>query len=184
MLGPLAQTVGQTFKAHAHHAAGRRGHEQLAEERHTGTGCITDELDDGRHITPSEDLQPLLGRDGGDGRLDAGTLIAITGQEGDSRGIGASGWQLEVHDLTQEGIRDLGEDAGSVAHHRVGPGRTAVLKVAQGCHCVVDDVVPCTAAHGRDKRDPACVVLELGAVQPLVRRLGRKKRRNHVRHRP
>ena len=74
---------------------------------------------------------------------------------------------------------DLGEDAGSVTDQRVRSGCTAMLEVAQRRHGVVDDVVPCAAAHGRNERDTARIVLELGVVQPLVRRLSREKRRDH-----
>ena len=83
--------------------------------------------------------------------------------------------QLEVDDLAQERVGDLGEDARAVTHERVGAGGAPVLQVAQGGQGVVDDVVPGAAAHRGDERDPAGVVLVLGAVEPLVCWLWRRR---------
>ena len=172
MLGPLAQAERQPLQAQAHDPARGGGHEELAEDRHAVAGDLADQLDRHRHVTPAEDPQALLGGERLD-RGDRGGPLGVVGrQEGDARGVGPARREVEVDDLAQERVGDLGEDAGTVTDQRVGAGGTAVLQVAQGGQGMVDDVVPGTATHRGHERDTAGVVLVLRPVEALVCRLG------------
>ena len=184
VLGALAQAVGQPVQADAHPAAGRGGDEHLAEERHAVARHLAHDVGVDGDVAPPEDPQSLLGGDGLDARLGLGALGLAGREEGDAHGIRAGDREVEVDDLAEEGVGDLGEDAGPVTHQRVGAGRAAVLEVAQRRQGVLDDVVSCRAAHGGDHGHPAGVVLELAAVQPRVGGLGGEARGRHSGHRP
>ena len=111
----------------------------------------------------------------------AARSVSSLRQEGGAHGIRAGHGEVEVHDLAEEGVRDLGEDAGAVADQRVGAGGAAVLEVAQRGEGVVDDVVTRASPHRGHEGDTAGVVLVLTAVQPRVGGLGGEARRSHVR---
>ena len=183
-LGALAQAEREAVEADAHHPAGRRRHEELAEARHTVLGHLTHDLGFDRDLAPAEDPQPLLRGDGLD-HGDRGLPLGLAGrEEGGSHGIRPDDREVEVDDLAQERVGDLGEDARPVADQGVGAGRAPVLEVAQRGQGVVDDVVSRGAAQGRDHGHAAGVVLELAAVQPGVAGLGGEARGRHVGHRP
>ena len=77
--------------------------------------------------------------------------------------------QLEVGDRAEEGVRDLRDDAGTVAGAGVGADRAAVLEVAQRVERGGDDVVAGGAAQGGDHGQPAGVLLVGRVVQALWR---------------
>ena len=155
------------------------GHEQLAEDRHAVAGDLRrrGRRRPGRRASrgpcrPSSAASPRS-------RASAAARSAVVGrQEGDARRRTrpASG-SVEVDDLAQERVGDLGEDARAVTDERVGAGGAAVVEVAQGGQGVVDDVVPGAAAHRGDEGDAAGVVLVLAAVEPAGLRAGRRRER-------
>ena len=150
--------------------------EQLAEVRHAVAGDLAHQLGRDRHVAPAEDLQALLRRERLD-PLDRGcTLGLVARQEGGAHGIRAAHGQVEVDDGTEEGIGDLGQDAGPVAHEGVGAGGAAVLEVPQRGQGVVDDVVAGAPPHRRHESHAAGVVLVLAAVEPGVGGLGGEAR--------
>jgi len=116
------------------------------------------------HVSPAQHLQAFglgdlfhrsAGRRGIFGRLR---------QERDAGGVAAGSGQLEVHDLAQEGVRDLNQDARAVTAARLGALGTAVFKVEQGGDRLVDNVAGATAVHVDDHGYPARIVLERGVV--------------------
>ena len=180
-LGALAQAEGEAVEAEPDHPADGGRHEQLAEERHAVAGRLAHELGGHGHVAPPEDGEPLLGGQ----RLDPGDHLGPLGlvgrQEGGAHGIRTVDRQVEVDDLAEERVGDLGEDAGAVTHQRVGAGGAAVVEVAQGGQGVLDDVVAGASPHRRHEGHAAGVVLVLAAVEARVGGLGGEARRGHVR---
>src|SRR5215831_726265 len=70
----------------------------------------------------------------------------------------------------EEGVRDLDEDAATVAGDGIGAHRATVLEVLKDIKCILDDVVRGPASEIGDKADPAGIVLALGIEQPPRRR--------------
>ena len=162
-LGPLAQPERLAVERDAlHRAIGRRActrQEQLLEERHRLAGERAQAVGTHGHDAPAEHLEALVCGEGGDAALDRLALLDIRGQEGRADHVAADGRQREFDDGTQERVRDLRDDAGTVAGSRVGPDGTAVLEVAQRVERQVDDVVPGRAAQCRDHGEAAGILL-------------------------
>lgn len=98
--------------------------------------------------------------------------------------------QVEGDRCTQEGVRDLGQDARSVTRVGLGTGGTSVLQVAQNRERLFDQRVARLAGEGGHEADAAGVVLVAGVVHALSSRasihvrlvhgvLGRLARRAH-----
>ncbi len=64
-------------------------------------------------------------------------------------------------------MRDLDENAGTVAGQRVGADGAAVLEVLQDLQRVFDDLVRLAALHVGDEADAACIAFEVGIEEPL-----------------
>src|SRR3954471_17559829 len=110
-------------------------------------------------LPPAEDRQALLRGQRLDVPRGLCVLLVVVRQEGDADGVRAPLRQVERNDVAQERVRNLGEDAGAVPRVRLGADGAPVVEVAQSGECVLDDVVPGLAAHGRDERDSAGVAL-------------------------
>ena len=67
--------------------------------------------------------QALLGGERLDGRPGGRLLGVVVGRNGDAHGVRALVGQRERHDRAQEGVGDLGEDAGAVAGVGLGARR-------------------------------------------------------------
>ena len=171
MLGALAQAEGEPVQRDADDRRAGRRHEELPEERHTGTSGVADQLGGDRDVAPAEDPEALLGRDLLDPALRLGPLGGVDGQVGHAHGIRAAARQVEAGHRPQEPVGHLGEDAGTVSDERVRAGGASVVQVAQRRERVLDDVVPGVATHRRDERDATGVVLELATVQAGVGRV-------------
>ncbi len=176
VLGALAQAERQPVELEALSATGDVGDEQLGEVGHAVAGDLADAAGLDRHLAPAEDLEVLLRGDVLDRADGLGPLGLVLGQEGRAHGIRAGGGEREVRDAAEELVGHLGEDAGAVAHERVGAGGAAVLQVGEGQQGLVDDVVTGGAAQGGHHGDPAGVVLVVRAVETLVRGLGAEAR--------
>ena len=88
-------------------------------------------------------------------------------QEGQPGRVRTGGRELEVHDLPQETVRDLEQDAGAVTGVGLGAHRTAVLEVDQGRYGLVHDVPRPASVHVHHERDATRIVLVLWPVQAL-----------------
>ena len=72
--------------------------------------------------------------------------------------------------LGEKLVRDLHQDAGAVAHARVGADRAAMLQIAEDAQPVLDDQVRLAALDVGDEADAAGVLVERRIVQTLRRR--------------
>jgi hypothetical protein len=66
-------------------------------------------------LAPAEDGEALFGDDRLDLRDGGVVVLGVGREEGDADGVGAGLGQLEAGDLTEEGVRDLEQDARAVA---------------------------------------------------------------------
>jgi hypothetical protein len=80
------------------------------------------------------------------------------------------------HVLAVELVGDLDQDAGAVAHQRVGADRAAMIQVAQDQQALLDDVVALAALDVGDETHAAGIVFVGRVVQTLRVRL------SHVLH--
>ena len=67
-------------------------------------------------------------------------------------------------------MRDLHEDAGAVAHARIGADRAAVLEIAENAQAVFDDLVRLAALDVGDEADAAGILVERRIVETLRER--------------
>ena len=84
----------------------------------------------------------------------------------------AGRWQREPERaarVLEEAVRDLHEDARSVAGARVGAGGAAVQQVVEDLDAALDDGVRGSAADVADETDPARVLLVARVVEALRR---------------
>ncbi len=167
-LGALADHEGDPVELDA--GPVRAGQEELAEPGHDAAGGRAQQVRGDRDVAPAEDGQVLLGRDGLDPRDGGGVLVVGVGQEGDADRVGADRREFEVDLGAQEGVRDLGEDAGAVTGVRLCAGGAAVLQVAQDGQRLLDDGVVGDAGQRGDESDATGVVLVSRVVQALSSR--------------
>ena len=71
--------------------------------------------------------------------------------------------------LREERVRNLHQDAGAVAHQRIGADRAAMLEVLEDGEAVLDDPVRLASLEVDDEADAAGVVLGARIVQVLAR---------------
>ncbi len=69
--------------------------------------------------------------------------------------------------LAEEADRDLDEDAGAVAHQRIGADGAPMVEVFQDLQALLDDRVALAALHMGDEADAAGIVFLFGAVETL-----------------
>ena len=105
------------------------------------------------------------------------TCSSSPGRNAGADGVLAGAGQVEVHDLAQERVRHLHEDAGAVTGVRLGARGAAVLEVAERGQRLRHDVVAGHAGQGRDEGHATGVVLVGAVVEPLrsrrLEKLGR-----------
>jgi hypothetical protein len=66
---------------------------------------------------------------------------------------------LAGHLLSEEGIRDLQQNAGPVTHEGVCPNRTTVIQVFEDLQALLNNLVRLTASHLGDKANATGIVL-------------------------
>src|SRR6185437_16066618 len=88
-------------------------------------------------------------------------------KEGDAHGVGAGLGEGEPGDRLEEGVGDLGQDAGSVAGVRVSTCRAAVLQIAKNAKGARYDFVAAAGPQVRDETYTTRVVFETTVVKPL-----------------
>ena len=168
VLGALAQPEDPAVEVEPGEPALLLGDVQLGERRHRRTGRRPDQRLGDRQVAPPEHAQALAGGDLLDGR--AGLGLGAGRQEDVAHGVVAGRRKGEARDLAQEPVRDLDEDARSVAAVGLGTRGAAVVEVRERGKAVLDDGVARDAGQGGDERDAAGVVLERGVVEPLAGR--------------
>ena len=72
---------------------------------------------------------------------------------------------LRGHLGAVELVGDLDQDAGAVAHQRIGPDRAAVVQVLEDLQALLDDRVRLAAGDVRDEADAAGIVLLARSVE-------------------
>ena len=164
MLDAFAQDEELAIEVDAGSAAGI-GHEAVPEAGHDGARGRPDHRVVDRHAAPADDAQALPRRNVVD---DPAHLVGAGGvgrKEREADAVGASGRQLEVGHLAQEGVGDLDEDAGAVAGVDLGAGCASMVEVAEGAERGIDDVPALRARYVNNKSDAAGIVLEAGVIQ-------------------
>ena len=175
------------------------GQEQLHQVRRRGARAAAADLRVVRDVAPAEDDQVLGLGQLGDRRLGdvlpgqrgrvplVIRLLAAIGRRGreeDQPGdVRAGRRQVEVTDLAEEGVRDLGQDARAVPGSRVAALGAAVLQVAEGGERFGHHIVPGPAGQISDKADAAGVVLEAAVIQPRGRCAAGRRHQNSCRRR-
>ena len=145
--------------------ARRARDEQLADRGHHAArgGPEVGAVGVGGQLAPAEHAQALLGRE----RVDLGRHLGgpFGGQEGEARGVGALGGQLERDDRAVERIRDLQQDARAVTRVDLGAAGAAVFEAQERGERPAHDAVVAAALEVGHHGDAAGVVLELRDVQ-------------------
>ena len=67
----------------------------------------------------------------------------------------------------EEAVRDLGQDAATVAERGIGPDRAAMVEIDQDLQALFEDVVRLAVLHVGDEADAAGIVLLGGIVEAL-----------------
>ena len=124
----------------------------------------------GRHVAPAEDLQAfLLGHvlvDLADGV--APRLVARQEQVADAVFSGRGQLEAELLCLAGEKlVRHLHQDAGAVAHARIGADRAAMFEIAENLNRVGDDLMRLLSLDVGDEADAAGILVERGIVETL-----------------
>ena len=130
VLGAPPQAVDQSVEGDAARPAVgalRSGDEELPEDRFGALRRRPDDRVVHGHLSPTEDLEPLLDGDLLDPVSHQVGLPGIPRQEGDARGIGALRGEVEVDDLPVEAVGHLEENAGPVTRVLLGAEGAAVL---------------------------------------------------------
>ena len=100
--------------------------------------------------------------------------VGVLRHEDEADGILAGRGQGEAllgHLLDEEGVRDLHQHAGAVAHQRVGADGAAMLEVLEDGEAVLDDLVAGAVLQVDDEADAAGIMLARRVVE--ARGLGR-----------
>ena len=130
-------------------------------------------VDVGRHVAPAEQrllldldevLEPLDGE---------GARLLVLRQEAHGDGVVAGRRQVDARlarPVAQQGVGDLDQAAGAVAHQRVGADGAAVVEIDQDLQALADDVVRLPALDVGHEADAARVVLVARVVKPLFLR--------------
>ena len=127
----------------------------------------------GRHVAPAEQRQFLARNDLGVDIADDLPPVRILRHEEIADGIFAGGRQFESKLgslLRKELVRDLHQDAGAVAHARIGADRAAVLEIAKNAQAVFDELMRLAALDVGDETDAARILVERGIVETLRER--------------
>src|SRR6185503_19405077 len=127
----------------------------------------------GRHVAPAEQQQAFFLYLFGDDALDHLSPSRFLRHEQRADRVVAGLRQLEA-DLgclaREEGVRNLHENAGTVAGARIGANSAAMFEVAQNDDRVGDDLMRLLALDVGDEADAAGILLHAEVVQALGRR--------------
>ncbi len=170
--GTAADHVELALEGIGDHHVGAAADEDLADHRLLG-------LDRGRHghrrigrhVAPAQDDLAF----GTDGTLDlflAGETGGVfLGQEDHAHAVIAGGRQghaLLGHLFAEQGVRNLDQDAGTVALQRVGTHGTPVVQILQDFETLLNDLVGFVALDMCNETDTTGVMFVGGVVQALL----------------
>ncbi len=144
--------------------------EQLAMQRLGRLDCRRQLGVVDRHGAPAEEVETFLADQACPDAFAVGAQPLVLRQEDVADGIVA---ELRYRDLqfraflAQERVGDLDQDAGAVAHQRVGADCTAVLEVLENFERIGDDLVARARLQVDDETDAAGIDLAFRIKQPL-----------------
>ncbi len=119
---------------------------------------------------PAEECLPFLGDDAGQQLLEPEPRPGLSGEEDGARAVGSQGRQVDArsgHDLPEETIRRLDQEAGAVAGVRLAAAGAAVLQVDQDLQAARDDRMGSPTRYVDDEPDATGIVFERRVVQSL-----------------
>ncbi len=124
----------------------------------------------GRHFAPAEQLQTLARDHFGVDVADDLSPVGFARHEQLADGVFARSRQREAERgglLDEELVRDLHQDAGAVAHARIGADGAAMFEVAENLQAILDGLVRLLALDIGDEADAAGILVERGVVETL-----------------
>ena len=131
---------------------------------HVGEAAVVD-----RHRAPAEELQALLPDDAHPHALAVRSQPLVLRQEQMPDGVVAGLRQIDAEAralLLQELVRDLDQNARTVAGDGVGADRAAVLEVLEDGERILDQLVGLAPFEVGDEADAAGVILATGIEKP------------------
>ena len=173
--GGLADHVELALQRVGHHHVRAAADEQLADHRFAGFhrfGHRHRVVD--RHVAPAQHALALRAYGAFQLLLAGAPRGVFLGQEDHAHAVLArrrQGDLLPRHLLAVELVGQLDEDAGAVAHQRIGAHRAAVIQVAQDLQTLRDDLVAAPPLDVRHEPHATGVVLVPWIVQTLRARL-------------
>ncbi len=176
--GPLADHVELALEGIGHGHVAAHADEDLPDHRLDAEDGLAQSGVVAGDVAPAEEHLTF----GADCALDL--LLArqaarrLLGQKHHSHAVLArhrKGHTLLRHFLAEEGIRDLQQDAGTVAGQRIGAGGAAVGEVLEDPQTLLDDTVALLPLDVGDEPDTTGVVL----VGRVVQSLGGNRRLSH-----
>ena len=147
--------------------------DRLADQRHAVQHGLAQAGGIGRHIAPAQqllafDLDEMLEL------LDHDLArLGFARQEAHGHGILAGRRQRDAGLLgpfAEQRIGNLDQDAGAVAHQRIGAHRAAMIQIDEKLQALADDLMGLGALDVGDKADAARVMLVARVVKTLFRR--------------
>ena len=166
VLGTSPQHEGQPLQIHANTTV-TGTNEEMLEMGHGAQGHLGKGVGVDRDLTPSQHLDALVRSDELDGSAGAGTFGLVNGHERQANGVGPRFREADSGYPSQEGVRNLEENACAVASGRISASGTTVVKIAQCLKSLLDDLVAGHTCHGGHEGHAAGIVLELGVVEAL-----------------
>ena len=133
-----------------------------------------------RHVAPAEKMHALVRDRLRDDLLDDPEAFPIARHEEVADAVFAGLREGDAEGralLDEEVVRDLHENAATVAHLRVGADGAAMVEVLQDLEALGDDRVRLAVLHVGDEADAAGILLVGGIVEALRRRQRRVARR-------
>jgi hypothetical protein len=173
--GLLHQPAHHVELALEGHVVGERlgpGHEELGDDRLARLGGGAERGVVGGHLAPAEEADALLRQhalEHADAGLPAGRVLR---QEHHADAVGPGAGEPDAglgRGPLQEGVGDLGEEAGAVAGVLLRARGAAMLEVHEHPQGVAHDGVRLAALDVADESEPAGVVLVPGVVEALGR---------------
>jgi len=169
-LDTLANDVELPFQSLARRL-GAPGDEDLSDYRLDVARRLADQAIIDRHVAPTEDTLSLLGNDFFQSIGTEVPLAIIARQKDDTNAVIASGRKLGA-DFARLGgkevVRNLREDAGTVAGERIATAGTAMRQVHQDLQPTPHDLMRAFAVDIHHEADAARVVL----VRRIVKTMG------------
>jgi hypothetical protein len=141
--------------------------EQLADVRARLVGGIADVVGVDRDVAPAEDALALDAHIDLEQLLDLAPMQHVLGQEAHRHAVAAGRRELEVDGGAEERVRELDEDAGTVAGADVRALRAAMLQIVERLQRLDHHVVPGHVVQARDHGDATGVVFVARVVEAV-----------------